>query len=245
MRIQPTKRKTKGKSGSKGHFSSICHLTGKNEPLKLTQGTSGTGCLTSQNTGPSITNGSNLLITPFAIGSRSALFAALFAQWKVRRIQIQYCPDATGSGVVNSASGPTSSPSYGSRQVAMSWNKDPDIQPSTHFAIIETGGVAFNSARSSRLTFPSSGWLWTSTTTAYAATGIDLRMCSHGVFNAAFIDASTTASATYGRFIFTYDLSFRYPQNVSVIGDPKRSLSWDFADVSDEKSSTSSLPLSK
>jgi len=50
---------------------------------------------------------------------------------------------------------------------------------------------------------------------------IDNRTVCHGALVASFVDASTTAAATYGRFVFTYALQFRYPVNASVIGSPQ------------------------
>lgn len=218
----PPKSKFKKNKGSKSGgygFKSICRVTGRTDAYKMSQTTSGLGCITTNLTSVSVTAGLNILLTPYSIGSRLALLAAEFAQWRVRRFTIRYKSDTTASGVVNSVSGPTTTPSYGSRPFVMCWGKDSDILPSTHATMVEMGGVQTNTSRNTTLRLPGSAWLWTSTVSAYSTGNpIDNRTVSHGTFNAAFVDASTTAAATYGRFEFTYDVLFRFPQNSSVIG---------------------------
>jgi hypothetical protein len=226
MSNSSSKSKSKRRSGTQSKqrnrtfkFASIAFITGKNVPFKLAQNTSGTGCISANNTGPSITSVNSVLIDPYTIGSRAALLAAEFAQWRVRSLTIEYDPDVTSSGVVNSQSGPTTTPSYGSRPFAMGFSKDPIYLPSTHPGVMEIGGVSLNTSKRGILKLPSSQWLWASTTTGYSTGSlIDNRTVSHGAFVASFVDASTTAAATYGRFVFTYALQFRYPVNANVIG---------------------------
>jgi len=222
-RFQSKKKGKRGnqKSGAtrRGVFSAISHDVGRNEPYKLTQAASGVGCISSNNTGPSVTSALNIIITPYSIGSRCALLAAQFAQWRVNSLIIAYVPDCTPSGVATSVNGPVTSPAYQSRPFAMVWGKDPDVLPSTHIAMMEMGGVASNVARGCRIRVGKTGWLWSSSSQSYSGANIiDNRMCSAGTFSAAFADTSTTNTATYGRFVWTYNLSFRYPQNASVIG---------------------------
>jgi hypothetical protein len=101
----------------------------------------------------------------------------------------------------------------------MVWNKDPGVIGTTHVAIMEMGGIALNTARRGQVRVGKTGWLWTSSSAAYSLNQVmENRMCAAGMFSASFVDASTTAAATYGRFVFTYNVSFRYPQNSSVIG---------------------------
>jgi len=200
-------------------YAPISRVVGRNVPFKITQATSGTGCISNNNTGPTLSNVNTVPLTPYTLGSRCALISAEFAQWRVRRMAVQYETDATASGVVNTQSGPSTTPSYGSRPFALGWNRDPDITFSTHPAIVEAGGLSHNTSRDSPvIRLPRSGWLYTSTTTGYPGSGIDLRMCAHGNLLASYVDASTTATATYGRIIISYDIEFRYPQNSSVIG---------------------------
>lgn len=208
-----------------GNFSASAHIVGMNVPFKLAQGTSGVGCITSNNTGPSLSNVTDVVIDPYTLGSRCALLAAEFAQWKVSRMTIQYVSDMTSSGVVNTQGGPSTTPSYGSRPFALGWHRDPSVLVTTHPTIMETGGISNNTSRNSKvINLPPSAWLYTSTTTSYAGSAIDNRMTAHGSLSGAFVDASTTAAATYGRIVICYDLSFRYPQNASVIGESISSL---------------------
>lgn len=200
-------------------FAASSRLVGMSEPFKVAQATSGVGCLTSNLTGVSLTAGTNFALDPFAIGSRCALFANLFQQWRVNRIELQYEADSTNSGVVNTQGGPSTTPSYGSRPFAIGWNRDPSLLNVIHTSIVEAGGVMTNTSRNSPvLRIPRSPWLFTGTVGAYLGSGIDLRLAAHGNISAAFVDASSTATATYGRIVIKYDLSFRYPQNFSNIG---------------------------
>lgn len=221
------KKTTKGAKGGrrtgqpslKGPFTAIGRVTGKNTPFKLAQTTSGLGAISANNTGPSLTAVSQVYIDPYTLGSRAALLAAEFAQYRVAAMTIQYIADTTASGVVNSQSGPTTTPSYGSRPFALGWFKDPTVTPGSNVAIVEAGGFNHNTARDSRvLKIPSSPWLWTSSANGYPATAADLRLTAHGMLACQFVDASTTAAATYGRFEICWDIEFRYPHNVSVIG---------------------------
>jgi hypothetical protein len=208
---------------SAGTFSAMAVVTGRNTAFKLTQTTSGVGCISNNNTGPTLSSLTSVYIDPYTIGSRCALLAAEFAQYRIRAMTIQYRTDATNSGVVNSQSGPTTTPSYGSRPFAMGWSKDPTIAPATAVSIVEIGGFSHNTSRDAKpLRLPSSPWLFTSSAASYPASAADIRLAAHGIFCAAFIDASTTAAATYGRFELTWEVEYRYPLNASVIGEEEK-----------------------
>lgn len=134
-------------------------------------------------------------------------------------MEIQYESDTTLSGVVNTQGGPSTTPSYSSRPFAMGWNRDPSVLNVAHTSIVEAGGVMTNTSRNSPvLRIPKSPWLFSGTVGSYLAAGYDLRQTAFGNFAAAFVDASTTATATYGRLVIKYDLSFRFPMNLSLIG---------------------------
>jgi len=226
--MPPKSGKRKGKKGqgrtppirplSKSEFPSGAVVTARQPSFKLQQGTSGTGAITSNLTGVSLTNASNIRIDPFSIGSRIGLFANLYCQYRVRRMVIEYIPDETSSGVLDQPAGAGTTPSYGNRSFAMGWNKDPSITLTTADGVVEFGGQDGNTSRRMTLRVPASDWLWNSTTSA-SPTGIDDRMACHGQLSAIFRTTSTTTATTYGRIDISLEIEFRYPAQTSIVGN--------------------------
>jgi hypothetical protein len=217
---QSKRNKQKKGVGSIGTsvFPSSATMCVRQPSFKLQQGTSGTGALTSNLSGISITNATNVRINPFTLGSRTALMGALFSQWRVKRMIIQYIPDETASGVLDQPQGAiTASVSYGNRAFAMGWFKDPSAAPSTADYVLEFGGRDGNTTRGMTVVVPPSGWLWVSTTGSSPST-IDQRMSAHGVLCCLFRTTSTTTATTYGRIDISAEIEYRYPENSSVVG---------------------------
>lgn len=212
--------KQRKNTGSLGRsvFAAGAIVTARQPSFKVQQGTSGVGAITSNLTGASLTNASNIRLSPFAIGSRFGLFANLYAQWRVRRMVVQYIPDETASGVLDQPQGAiTASVSYGNRAFAMGWNKDPSITLATADNVVEAGGQDCNTTRGKTLVLPASGWLWTSSTSA-SPSAIDERVSAHGQLSIIFRQTSTTTATTYGRVDISAEVEFRYPENASIVG---------------------------
>jgi hypothetical protein len=139
---------------------------------------------------------------------------------------IQYISDETSSGVVDQPAGPGTTPSYGNRAFALGWIRDVAVLPSSADYIVEFGGRDCNTSRNMSIVVPPSGWLWCSSSGSSPSV-IDQRMCAHGMLVGRFRTTSTTAAATYGRIDISYDLSFRYPMDQSLVGVPRRRFSDD------------------
>jgi hypothetical protein len=207
---------------STNEFPSVATATGRTVSFSMTQTTSGMGSitqLTSQDSG--LANDTFAPLTPFVIGGRCGFLASEFAQWRVKRMTIQYITNETTSGGVDDVTGAATGllPQV-NRAFAYGWGKDPSLttEVANAFNVIEYGGFQCTTSRNGRkLVLPSSGWLWTSTISS-SPTDIDWRMCAHGVFYSIYNQASTTNSRTYGRFEVCFDVEYRFPSDHDPIG---------------------------
>jgi len=208
-----SKRGKQGKrSGGFGSMSArqskIVTFTTREIPFRITQATSGTGGITSVTSSTSSSNVNSVAIDPFSIGGRTLTIAQLFTKYRFRKVTMRYIPDTSYSGVVESISGPTTTPSYGSRVFAWGVNRDPALSTLSYSQLVQMGGVVGNTNRSSRLVFINndSSWFFTSTTAA-SPTTIDLRMAAPLQLRFAYGTASTTAIGSYGQLVF--DIEFQ------------------------------------
>jgi len=187
--------------------SKVVGFTTREIPFRITQATSGTGGITSVTSSTSSSNVNSVAIDPYTIGGRTLVIAQLYTKYRIRRVVIRYIPDTSFSGVVESISGPTTTPSYGSRVFAWGINRDPALSTLSYSQLVQMGGAVGNTNRSSRLVFINNdnSWFFTSTTAA-SPTTIDLRMVAPLQLRFAYGTASTTAIGSYGQLVFDIDI---------------------------------------
>jgi len=179
----------------------------------LQQVSSGTGTLTTLNSGASLTAVSQVNLDPFNIGGRFNVFASQFTKYRIRRMVVRYVPSlTTSSGVEETVTGGSSAPVYGSRGFCWTLALDPFLSLPTSGAILEYGGRACNTARFSSLavTIRDPTWYYTSTTSA-SPTSIDLRMSCPLQLISRFVSTSTTSTMTFGHVILNFIAEFQGP----------------------------------
>jgi hypothetical protein len=206
-------------------------------PFFVAQGTSGTGCLTTDLSGVSMTTGITIYCDPKSMGGRFSNIAAYFQQYRVVNAQFQFLPFNSITGQQEIVSGPTSTPSYAMRDVAWWFSKDPGLQMTSYAQIMDSGGKYFKTNGSSVLRIPNSRWLYTGASAA-SPTIIDQRDSSFGILNAAFRSASTSATSTYGEIRFSGTILFRY--NNTGLAVPGF-----LSPLKDDDSKQQGLPLTK
>lgn len=197
----------KRRNGNKNPQSTLRVAT-RSIPFRITQTTSGTGAITSVESGLSLTASNSAAIDPYSIGGRANHFASQFLRYRIERIMIQFVSDETSSGVVESVSGATTTPSYASRVFAMGLFRDPALSTITYENLVAMGGFIGNTSRNMKARFRGSPWLFTSTT-AGSPTNIDLRMTAPYKLYFEFQNNSTTAAASYGHLVFNITWLFQ------------------------------------
>lgn len=208
------RRKSKRSNGRVGANSSLQSLTStfpfREVPFRITQASSGTGGLTSVTSGGSSSAANSVPIDPYQVGGRMGAVAQLYTLYRVRYLRITYVPDATASGVTESVSGATTTPSYVSRAFAWGINRDPALSTLSYSQLIQMGGSFGNTTRLQTLTFVNRApqWYFTSTTASSPST-IDLRMTAPLQLRFAYFNTSTTAAASYGHLIFNIICQFK------------------------------------
>jgi hypothetical protein len=209
------KRKGKGK-GKSNTSASVLTCKFKEYALRVTQGTSGLGGLTSVGSNTSLSNGSLCQVNPYNMGGRFNNMAEMFLKWRILKITVDYLPTlTTSSGVVEVVTGSTTTPAYADRGFAMGLYEDPAVSAATYYQIIVEGGVACNTSKRARLTYSNpknAPWLYTSTTSA-SPSNIDLRTSAPLEFRFNYYQASTTAAQSYGDLVFNITAQFRGPVN--------------------------------
>jgi hypothetical protein len=160
-----------------------------------------------------------MVLDPYIIGGRFAIFAAQYQQYRIKSGFVKYRPDCSPNGLVDMAGGPSSATvTYENRAFALGIFKDPALSSITYENILQTGGFYGSTTKGFTLRVPSSGWLWTSTT-ASSPTTIDLRMTSFGKMFFAYFIASTTATASYGHLEFSLVIEFKGTiDNAALLG---------------------------
>jgi len=191
-------------------------------PFVITQGTTGNGGITNENSGSSLTNANIVNIDPFNFGSRMSLVADQFLQYRFKSIKFTYNPRYSSSGVAPNPAGATTTPSYGERSFVWGVVDDPALLGSLSFQVfLEYGGQLATTTRKNSMTIRGGTlkqWRYTSTTTS-SPTAIDLRMVAPMQLRFYFDDTSSTAAATYGYITYEAVVQFRgAANNASIIG---------------------------
>jgi len=193
-------------------------------PFRITQASSGTGGLTTVESNASLTAANSVVLDPYTIGGRLSLMANLFTEYRFTKLKLTYVPDdTTASGVIETAGGPTTTPSYANRSFAIGLATDPALSTLQFDSLVEMGGKISNTTRSVTLVAGGGAlnrWRYTSTTAAYAsATTIDFRMVAPLKLYFAYFIASTTATASYGNIVMDATVQFRGSvDNAGVLG---------------------------
>jgi len=187
-------------------------------PLQITQATSGTGGLTNLSGNASATSATSYNIDPYNIGGRLNEFAHLFAQYRFKSLRLNFIPQSTSAGVVDTVVGETTTPAYENRAFSWAISPDPSITAGT-FTTTGNIGKFGNTSRSSFLVLPkNNNWLFTSTSAA-SPTAIDLRMASPAKLIWVYYGTSTTATNNLGFIQYVGSIQFRHPTNdVAAVG---------------------------
>jgi len=203
-------------------------------PFVITQTTSGTGGISTENSGSSLSSTSLVNIDPFNFGARCSLIADQFLEYRFKSVTFKYIPRYTASGVAPTPGGATSTPSYANRNFVWGFVEDPALAGALSYQIfMEYGGTPGNTTKKSSIRLRGgtlSKWRFTSTT-ASSPTAIDLRMVAPAQMRFYFDDTSTTAAATYGYIVYDAVIEFRgAANNAAIIGvteTPTRKISTD------------------
>jgi len=138
---------------------------------------------------------------------------------------IRYVPSfTTSSGLEEVVSGSTTAPTYGARAFCWAIACDPNITLPTTGAMLEYGGRAGNTSRSSslRVVVRDPRWMYTSTTTA-SPTNIDMRFAAPLELFFRWVSTSTTNTQNYGHLILNFTAEFMGPiatqTTIGVAGD--------------------------
>lgn len=188
------------------------------DSFTLDQASSGNGGFTSQASAASLTAANGFNLDPYNLGGLPYRMGTNFIQYRLKWVKIGYKPYMSASGVVNTVSGATSTPSYGVRNFALGFSADPFIVLASYGSIIIGGGIEGNTSRPCQISMRGgtlNTWRYTSTTTA-SPSNIDLRMVAPVRVNVAFSNTSTTATLTYGGFLITGVMELRYPLDNAV-----------------------------
>jgi hypothetical protein len=198
--------------------STICRTRITGVPFRITQTTSGTGGITTVESSSSLSSAASIALDPYTIGGRFQLLANNFLQYRLVRGRITYVPDCTSTGLIETVSGFSTTPSYAARPFAIGVFKDSALSTINYNSILDAGGKWGSTAVGKVLTLPRSDWLWTSTTTA-SPTTIDLRTVAFGKLYFAYFNASTTATASFGHLIIQLDVEYKgVVNNAPVLG---------------------------
>lgn len=194
-------------------------------PFRVTQASSGTGGITTVDSGASVTAANSVTLDPFTMGGRFAAFATQFQEYRIARGVLTYIPDTSSNGLVDIVAGATTTPSYENRTFSIGLFRDVALGTITYSAILEAGGALGSTSRQKRIRVTPTKWLWTSTTSA-SPTTIDLRMVAFGRIYFSFFNPSTTATASYGHIMFDLFVEFRGAiQSAAPVGIPNSSTS--------------------
>jgi hypothetical protein len=182
-------------------------------PFYVEQAASGTGGITTANSQVSLAGNTTVPLDPFAFGGRFYLMASDFQQYMITKIRFRYQPMVSGSGVVATVAGATTTPSYAERGFAWGCLMDPAIGSLNFLTGIEAGLKVARTSAPSTLVY-SGGTLrqWrycSSTITLPSTTPIDLRLVSPLTLRLYFADTSTTAIQRYGFIMCDMVVAFR------------------------------------
>jgi hypothetical protein len=204
--------------------------------FNVTQATSGVGLLTGHVWQSGLTAATNVIFDPFEASGRFYIMGSNWSQWRLKRASARYVPIVSGSGVVGTPAGGTTTPTYAVREFAFGFTGDPGYGPNNYDSILSIGGRTCSTSRGFTYNLSQASRKWLYTTAVASPDADELRITACGQFCASFFDTSTTAAATYGVIILDYTVQFRNPVNNSVpVGRPLL-VSHESSDADDEKS---------
>lgn len=207
----PRRRKTRPPSDVISR--QVVRETFRSAPWLVAQGTSGTGGLSTLNSGVSSSNVSEVELDPLHIGGRFNTVAQTWLKYRIRKVRVTYEPTfETSSGVTEVVTGTTTAPNYQSRAFCWAINEDPAFVIPSSGALLESGGKAGNTSKRSSFVhvFRDPRWYYTSNTLG-SPTAIDRRFTCPGELMFRFVSASTTNAVNFGHVILDYIGEFTGP----------------------------------
>jgi len=213
------------------------------QPWQVTQASSGTGGISSMGggSGASITSVGWVAIDPFTIGGRFAFIAGMYTQYRINYLNIDFIPDSTASGYLESIAGGTTTPVLINRDFAWGLVQDPAVNSAmTATQILISGGRYNNTTRRQTLSVRNLAWMFTTTTSSYSLppSTIDFRLAAPLALRFAYKQTSTTGTQIYGDILVRCSVSFRGPLvYIANIGLTPPSLPDEKKDDHDENNS--------
>lgn len=213
----PNRRRGKGGRVSNRNDQTV-RMRFRLNPFDTSLSTTGVSSFGAIYQGPdgTVTSGSlSIDMSPATINGRFADVCALFEQYRVNKLKVDY-RSALGSDGLLAGGAVSTSPAYFNSNLAFGCTPDPVPIPTDYSDLVQLGCKETNVRSNSSFNFRTSrDWMngWRYTVFGGGTTNsADLRDYAFGSFNAGYPQVALSSVSTFfGNFIFTMDVEFRWP----------------------------------